>query len=95
MRGSHARLLSGAIYRRKYYDIFLNEVVRISKELKLAKGNDGTDQGSVEHCDVGAMTAEFQIRIVEDQIRDAVQKGANILCGGKRIEGHHALSSLR
>ena len=37
-----------------------------------------------DEIDVGAMTNERQLRIVEDHIADAVSRGARILVGGKR-----------
>jgi acyl-CoA reductase-like NAD-dependent aldehyde dehydrogenase len=33
------------------------------------------------------MTAEFQLKTVEAQLAEAVEKGARILCGGERIPG--------
>ncbi|HEY8413909.1 MAG TPA: aldehyde dehydrogenase family protein, partial [Pyrinomonadaceae bacterium] len=36
--------------------------------------------------DLGAMTNERQLRIVEDHIRDAVEHGARIETGGRRVE---------
>ena len=38
-----------------------------------------------EEIDVGAMTNEQQLHIVEDHLRDAVKRGARVLIGGKRI----------
>ncbi len=38
--------------------------------------------------DIGAMTSPKQSEIVEDHIRDAVDKGARVLTGGGRREGH-------
>lgn len=37
--------------------------------------------------DMGCMTTDFQIDKVEEQVRDAVEKGATLECGGKRVEG--------
>ena len=37
-----------------------------------------------EDIDVGAMTSERQLQIVEDHIADAVARGAKVLAGGKR-----------
>lgn len=37
--------------------------------------------------DVGCMTTGFQIEKLEEQIADAVSKGARVECGGKRKEG--------
>lgn len=39
------------------------------------------------HVEVGYMTSEAQIIKIEEQIKDAVSKGANILTGGKREAG--------
>lgn len=39
--------------------------------------------------DVGTVTAEFQIEIIEDHIADALDKGAKVLCGGSREPGSH------
>jgi succinate-semialdehyde dehydrogenase/glutarate-semialdehyde dehydrogenase len=41
-------------------------------------------QTSSDDIDVGAMTNERQLQIVEDHISDAVQNGARIVIGGKR-----------
>jgi acyl-CoA reductase-like NAD-dependent aldehyde dehydrogenase len=35
------------------------------------------------------VTAEFQIKIIEDHIQEAVEKGAKVLCGGSREAGTH------
>lgn len=37
--------------------------------------------------DVGAMSSERQLRIVEDHVSDAVHKGAQVLTGGERVDG--------
>lgn len=39
--------------------------------------------------DLGCMTTDFQIHKVEAQIRDAVQKGAKVECGGTRTDESH------
>jgi acyl-CoA reductase-like NAD-dependent aldehyde dehydrogenase len=36
---------------------------------------------------MGCMTAEFQLRIVEEQLAEAVAQGARVLCGGERVAG--------
>ncbi len=38
---------------------------------------------------MGCMTAEFQIREIEDQVKQSVAMGARILIGGKREPGSH------
>ncbi|CAN5481342.1 succinic semialdehyde dehydrogenase [soil metagenome] len=40
--------------------------------------------GTKEDTDVGAMTNERQLRIVEEHVADAVERGAKLVTGGKR-----------
>jgi succinate-semialdehyde dehydrogenase/glutarate-semialdehyde dehydrogenase len=56
---------------------FTDAVVKETAALK--QGPTGHDD-----VDVGAMTNERQLQIVEDHIADAVQRGAKVLIGGKR-----------
>jgi succinate-semialdehyde dehydrogenase/glutarate-semialdehyde dehydrogenase len=58
---------------------FIELVVDETRRLKI--GNP-TDDG----VDLGAMTNERQLGIVEDHIQDAVQQGARIETGGHRVE---------
>ena len=55
-------------------------IEQVLKETRLLK--QGVDAG----FDVGAMTNERQLHIVEDHVRDAEQRGARILVGGKRVQ---------
>lgn len=57
---------------------FIDLVVRETRELK--QGAPLSDD-----IDVGAMTNERQLRIVEEHVRDAQEKGAQILFGGHRV----------
>jgi acyl-CoA reductase-like NAD-dependent aldehyde dehydrogenase len=59
-------------------DKFIDMVV---KETRLLK----QDKASVEPIDIGAMTNERQLQIVEDHVSDAVDRGAQIRTGGHRI----------
>ena len=59
-------------------DKFIDLVV---KETRLLK----QDKASVEPVDIGAMTNERQLQIVEDHVSDAVERGAQIRTGGHRI----------
>jgi acyl-CoA reductase-like NAD-dependent aldehyde dehydrogenase len=59
-------------------DKFVDLVV---KETQLLK----QDKASVEPIDVGAMTNEQQLQIVEDHVSDAVGRGAQIRTGGHRL----------
>jgi acyl-CoA reductase-like NAD-dependent aldehyde dehydrogenase len=45
------------------------------------------DNGLKDDTDIGAMSSERQLRIVEDHVKDAVKRGARILTGGKRASG--------
>ncbi len=49
-------------------------------ETKILKQNVGT----LEDTDIGAMSNERQLRIVEEHVADAIEHGAQILTGGKR-----------
>ena len=64
------------------FDELTKTIVDITRKLRLANHD-------CEDCeaDVGCMTAEFQQKIVEDQLRDATAKGAKIHCGGSTIDG--------
>jgi acyl-CoA reductase-like NAD-dependent aldehyde dehydrogenase len=42
--------------------------------------------GTKEDTDIGAMTTEKQLRIVEEHVADAVQRGARVVSGGKRLD---------
>jgi succinate-semialdehyde dehydrogenase/glutarate-semialdehyde dehydrogenase len=59
---------------------FINQVVAETRALK-----QGDPTGS--DTDVGSMTNERQLKIVEDHISDAVRKGAKVLTGGSRGPG--------
>jgi acyl-CoA reductase-like NAD-dependent aldehyde dehydrogenase len=63
------------------YDQFVSSVV--DKVGRLRQGAP-SEPGRV---DVGAMTFPPQIEIVDRHVRDAVDKGAQVLVGGKRAEG--------
>src|SRR3954449_4636867 len=63
------------------YDEFVSKVVEKTRALR--QGVPG-DAGTVE---VGAVTFEPQIDIIEDHMKDAVDKGAKVLVGGKRGPG--------
>ena len=54
----------------------------VVKETRLLK----QDTASTEGIDIGAMTNERQLQIVEDHVSDAVERGARVQTGGHRIE---------
>jgi acyl-CoA reductase-like NAD-dependent aldehyde dehydrogenase len=63
------------------YDEFVRKVVEKTRALRQGQGG-GT--GDVE---VGAVTFAPQVEIIERHIRDAVDKGAEVVVGGKSAEG--------
>lgn len=69
------------------YDKFVDELVAKTKLLRTSHPDRNTK--SAEDCDVGAITAPFQVSIIEDHIEDAIQKGARLLCGGIQKKGSH------
>lgn len=58
---------------------FLDRVVELTRDLKV--GNP-LEPG----VDIGPMENLGQLKVVEEHIREARDKGAEILCGGKRLE---------
>src|SRR5258706_11569356 len=56
---------------------FIERVVAETEKLK-------QDVGLRDSTDVGAMSSERQLQIVEDHVDDAVKRGARILTGGRR-----------
>ncbi len=64
------------------FDEMTEKVVAITKKLRLANPD-------CEDCeaDVGCMTAEFQLKKVEEQLKDALGRGAKVHCGGTKVEG--------
>jgi acyl-CoA reductase-like NAD-dependent aldehyde dehydrogenase len=61
------------------HDEFVRRVTE--KTLALRQGDPSGGPGTV---DVGAMTTPAQLEIVEEHVRDAVQRGATVLTGGRR-----------
>jgi len=64
------------------YDDFLEMIV--DKTKKLRPSHDKRVIEDPEDCDVGCITTAFQVDIIESHIKDAVDKGAKVLCGGSR-----------
>lgn len=60
-------------------DEFLDRVVALTRSLRV--GNP-LEPG----IDVGPLENSNQLRVVEDHVRDAQAKGAETLCGGRRLE---------
>ena len=63
---------------RDIYDELLERVVELTRQLR--QGDPAR-----EFCDIGGMTFEKQIYVTEAHIADALGKGAELRCGGRRI----------
>jgi len=62
---------------QEIYDTFVVNVVAKVKRLRLGSGSD-------PETEIGPLIRERQVVTIENQLADAVSKGAKILCGGKR-----------
>ena len=64
----------------RIHDEFVSKLVEKVKRLKVGNGLD-------EHTRLGPLHTAAQREEVEEQVADAVKRGAKILAGGKRPEG--------
>ena len=64
---------------RRIYEPFVERFVREVRSLRLGAGLDWG-------ADMGSLSSEKQLRKVSELVDDAVQKGARVLCGGRRRE---------
>jgi succinate-semialdehyde dehydrogenase/glutarate-semialdehyde dehydrogenase len=55
-------------------------IERVVAETRALKQNVGTS----DDTDIGAMSSERQLSIVDDQVQDAIRRGAQVLTGGRR-----------
>jgi acyl-CoA reductase-like NAD-dependent aldehyde dehydrogenase len=62
---------------------FTRRVVEKVKALRQVASEDG----GTAACDLGSMSSERQFRIVEEHVREAVERGARVLTGGGRARG--------
>ena len=67
------------------YEPFVAEVVRITQKLRPSHAQ--RDVSDPAGCDLGSMTAPFQVKVIEDQLQEAVELGAKILTGGQHEPG--------
>src|SRR4051812_15580625 len=63
------------------YDEFVGKIVEKTRALRQGVPSA---PGQVE---VGAVTFEPQLEVIEDHVKDAVEKGAKVLVGGKQADG--------
>jgi aldehyde dehydrogenase (NAD+) len=67
------------------FDQFLTTLKDKSERLKTLDKNAAEEEDG--GLDVGCMTTEMQIESVEQQVADAVARGASLVTGGKRVAG--------
>ena len=60
---------------QKFTDLVVEETRRLKQ-----------DKASTDAIDIGAMTNEQQLQIVEDHVSDAVERGAKVRAGGHRLD---------
>ncbi|HEX6622146.1 MAG TPA: aldehyde dehydrogenase family protein [Pyrinomonadaceae bacterium] len=63
----------------KIADDFLRRVVEKTRALRQDAG-----EGEGEGVDIGAMSSERQLHVVEEHVRDAIERGARVVTGGGR-----------
>ncbi len=61
------------------YDEFLDKFVKKVKSLVVGDPMDDT-------TDIGTLISELQLKVLKDQVQDAIEKGAKVECGGKGPE---------
>jgi len=81
--GQSCTSLERCYVHESIYDQFVEKVVAITKQLRLA--TPAGEAAVIGKSDIGCMTAGFQLEIIESQLADAVQKGAKVLTGGERL----------
>ncbi len=64
--------------QRSIYEKFVAVCVGKATQLRVGSGFD-------PDTDVGPLIHERQLRMVEEQVADALAHGANVLCGGRRL----------
>lgn len=64
---------------RDVHDTFLHKVLALTNQLK-------TGLPTEKDTDIGPMAALSQLETVQEHVDDAVDKGAEILCGGRKLK---------
>jgi len=72
--------LKRLIVHQSKYDEVVAKLTDIIQTKKIGDASDAT-------IDLGPLVAKRQLELLEAQVQDAVDKGAKILCGGKRPDG--------
>ena len=69
------------------YEEFMEVLVDRTKKLRTSNPHRDTTQP--DECDVGAITSPAQVRVIEDHIEEALDRGATLHCGGVVEKGSH------
>lgn len=67
------------------YAAFVEKAVSLTKQLRASSPDGKVAEAGA--CDVGCMTAGFQLDIIEAQLAEAIALGAKVLVGGRRLAG--------
>lgn len=80
-RFKHSGQICGAIKRlivhEKHFDQAIEKLKSMSLEQKIGNALD-------QDTNLGPLVAERQVARIEEQVEDAIKKGAKVICGGKR-----------
>ncbi len=77
----HSGQICGAVKRLIVYEAGFNQIVELlAKICARQKLGDARDQAT----DLGPLVAERQVVRIEEQVQDAIDKGATVVCGGQR-----------
>ncbi len=66
-------------------DIYDEYITAFTTEVKGWKTGSPTEEGVY----IGPLTRPAQLKVLELQVKDALDKGAQLLCGGKKIDGNY------
>ncbi len=66
-------------------DIYDEYITAFTTEVKSWKTGSPTEEGVY----IGPLTRPAQLKVLELQVKDALDKGAQLLCGGKKIDGNY------
>jgi len=78
--GQSCDALKRLIVHESKFDELVDRLAKIAPTKKIGDAQD-------ESTDMGPLVAERQLLRAEEQVQDAVAKGANVVIGGKRPEG--------
>ncbi len=78
--GQMCDALKRLIVHESKVDEVITELTNLIKEKKIGDASDGS-------TDFGPLVAKRQLKLLEEQVADAVSKGVKVIIGGKKPEG--------